>query len=65
MPDGSSKIVFISESTAINKSTAGTKADLTTGEQITVFGTQNQDGSVTARNISIGGLPNNLNGSDQ
>lgn len=55
LPDGSTKIVLISDSTAINKASTGAKTDLITGEQITVFGTQNQDGSVTAQNISIGG----------
>ncbi len=56
MPDGSSKIVILSENTTINKSSTGSKTDLKTGEQITAFGTQNQDGSVTAQNISIGGM---------
>lgn len=56
MPEGSSKIVLISENTAIIKASIGSKTDLITGEQITVFGTQNQDGSVTAQNISIGGM---------
>lgn len=55
MSDGSTKIVILSENTTINKSSAGSKTDLKTGEQITAFGTQNQDGSITAQNISIGG----------
>lgn len=55
LTDGSTKIVLISDSTAINKASTGTKTDLTTGEQITVFGAQNQDGSVTAQSVSIGG----------
>lgn len=55
MPDGSSKIVLLSEQTSINKSSEGSKTDLQTGEQVTAFGTQNQDGSITAQSVSIGG----------
>ena len=55
MPDGSSKIVILSDQTTINKSSAGAKTDLKTGEQVTVLGTRNQDGSITAQSISIGG----------
>ncbi len=55
MQDGSTKIVIVSDKTAINKATEGTKADLKTGEQITVMGTANSDGSLAAQTISIGG----------
>jgi len=55
MKDGSTKIVLLSDQTIINKSSEGSKSDLTTGKQITTFGTENSDGSVTAKNISIGG----------
>lgn len=54
MPDGSSKIVILSNSTTINKASEGSKSDLKTGEQVTVFGTTNSDGSVTAQNVSLG-----------
>jgi hypothetical protein len=54
MPDGSSKIVILSDQTTVNKSSAGTKTDLKTGEEVTAFGTQNQDGSITAQSVSIG-----------
>jgi len=55
MPDGSSKIVILSDQTTVSKSSEGTKTDLKTGEQVTAFGTQNQDGSITAQSVSIGG----------
>ncbi len=55
MQDGSTKIVIVSDKTTINKASTGTKSDLKTGEKVTVFGTENSDGSVTAQNVSIGG----------
>ncbi|MDO8497568.1 MAG: DUF5666 domain-containing protein [bacterium] len=53
MMDGSTRIVILSEKTQINKASAGSKSDLTKGEQVAVFGTQNSDGSVTAQNIQL------------
>lgn len=55
LEDGSSKIVILSNNTTINKTSSGTQSDLKTGERVSVFGTNNSDGSVTAQNISIGG----------
>lgn len=55
MTDGSSKIVILSDQTVINKSSTGAPTDLKTGENVTAFGTQNQDGSITAQSVSIGG----------
>jgi hypothetical protein len=62
MADGSSKIVILTDSTAINKADTATKSDLTTGAKVAVFGTDNSDGSVTAQSIQINpafGLNNN------
>lgn len=53
LPDDSSKIVLISENTEINKATEATTDDLTTGEQVMVFGETNSDGSVSATQIQL------------
>ena len=55
MPDGSTKIVILSDSPSINKTSGGSKSDLKTGDQVTAFGTANSDGSVTAQSVAIGG----------
>ncbi|MDO8461183.1 MAG: DUF5666 domain-containing protein [bacterium] len=53
LQDGSSKIVLLTDKTAINKSAQGSKSDLKVGEKVVVFGTTNSDGSVTAQNIQL------------
>lgn len=51
--DGGSKIVYISDSTSISKSTDGFKNDLEIGKNVMVNGSAGQDGSVVAQNIQI------------
>ena len=53
MRDGGSKIVFLSDSTEISKLSEGAMSDLEIGKSITVTGTANSDGSVTARTIQL------------
>ena len=48
-----SKIIFLDTSTAITKTATGSLTDLATGTQVSVTGTTNPDGSVTAKNIQI------------
>jgi len=52
LEDGSSKIVLISDTTAINKTDPGTMTDLKTGTKVGVFGADN-NGTITAQNIQI------------
>lgn len=54
LQDGGSKIILISQSTSINKSTAGSKEDLTIGEKVMVMGQSNSDGSINAQSVQIG-----------
>lgn len=51
--DGSSKIIFFSNSTTIGKTAAGSISDLNADEQVIVNGKANSDGSITAQNIQI------------
>jgi len=61
--DGSSKIILVGDSTAINKASAGQKSDLAVGEKVAVFGTSNSDGSVSGTNIQLNPtIPNNPSG---
>lgn len=53
LPDNSSKIVLLTDTTIINKSAEGAKEDLKTGEKVALFGTENSDGTVTAQNIQL------------
>jgi hypothetical protein len=54
LSNGNSKIVDLSSQTKINKSTQGSVSDLTTGQQVTAFGSANSDGSITAQAVNVG-----------
>ncbi len=53
MPDGSSKIVILSDTTQYTQSSQGSQSDLQVGQQVGVFGVTNSDGSVTAQDVQI------------
>jgi len=64
--DGSSRIIFFSDKTSINKNVAADKDDLKTGEKVMVIGQLEADGSVVAQIINLdpnlkGNLPNKNN----
>jgi len=53
MRDGSSKVVILSSSTGVSKQASGAIGDVKIGNEVSVIGTTNTDGSVTAQTIQI------------
>ncbi len=53
MNNGSSKIVILSDKTEVNKAEMASQDELKVGVTVSVFGTSNSDGSVTAQNIQL------------
>jgi hypothetical protein len=55
LTDGGSRIVFLSDTTdiEITKVASGSVSDLVAGVGVTVRGTQNDDGSVTAQSVQL------------
>jgi hypothetical protein len=51
--NGGSQIVFFAPSTTIDKSVTGASSDLFVGQQVTVSGKNNPDGSLAATTIQI------------
>jgi hypothetical protein len=53
MRDGGSKIIFFSGTTAISKPSEVSAESLVVGEEVTVIGKTNTDGSVTAESVQV------------
>lgn len=55
--DGSTKIVYISQTTTVLNTTASSLDDLTVGKQVSANGTANSDGSIAATNVQVRPTP--------
>lgn len=55
--DTGSRIIFFSTTTTVTKSVPGSMSDLSVGGYVSVLGTPNQDGSVSAQSIQIRPAP--------
>ena len=53
LSDGSSKIVMLTDTTQINKATDASMQDLVEGDTVNLFGSQNDDGTITAQTIQV------------
>ncbi|HPS21229.1 MAG TPA: DUF5666 domain-containing protein [Candidatus Paceibacterota bacterium] len=53
MKNGGSRIIFLSDKTSVSKSTEGTVQDLEVGKTVSINGTPNSDGSVTAQSVEV------------
>jgi hypothetical protein len=54
LPDGGSKLIFVSDATSVVTASSGTIADVAVGGQVMAVGQATSDGSVTASMIQIG-----------
>jgi hypothetical protein len=54
LADGNTQIVYFSDSTTISETKESTSDSLAEGEDVTVMGSSNSDGSLTASTIQVG-----------
>jgi hypothetical protein len=52
-PDGSTKIILLGSNTQVMKAATGTLDDLSVGANVTITGSANSDGSISAETISL------------
>jgi hypothetical protein len=57
LADGGSKIILISDSTTVSKTTAGSIDELAPGCKLMINGDTNSDGSITAKTIQLKDVP--------
>ncbi len=53
LSDGSSKIIFLSQSTSFNQAVPASVSDLKLGTRIGVFGNENANGTLNAQSVQI------------
>lgn len=53
LPDGGSKIIFLSATSKVMKSTEGSLSDIQVGSNISANGKANSDGSITAESLQL------------
>ena len=53
MQDGGSKIIFYTDATKVSKTVTGASTDLAVGASVSVTGTANSDGSVSATELQM------------
>jgi len=53
MQNGSTRLVLLGEKVQVTKGVVGSSADLVQGTEVSVFGSTNADGSVTAQTVQI------------
>ncbi len=56
LSDGSTKLIVLPSSTNYLKTDTASQSDIKTGDTVTVLGTQNSDGSVTAQDVQLNPL---------
>ena len=54
LSDGSTKLIVLPSNTNYLKTDTASQSDIKTGDTVTVLGTQNSDGSVTAQDVQVG-----------
>jgi hypothetical protein len=64
-PDGSTRIILLSASTTVMKTSSGSVADLSVGDEVSVTGAANSDGSITANAIQLRPTGNGFGGMPQ